>query len=363
MDVVSLPSEVWLQIHRLATSDTSPMVKAQSEAYRYVSVTDPLMDMHEFLRDALSFALVCRLWNSLANEILYENIRVDGRFHTLSSVLQRTGATHLVRSVRLSPTRFDHNYAILALCTRLQVIVLPEIMPVSLEEHVACPNLDVLQFPEYRSLKQMYWTESAVSAALLRRLIPVAPNLEYLYIQSANLRADQILDLPAIPRLRRLGLGRLHFPFVYTMDLQNLTRLTCPASLPNMPQFPVFPSLRTLELFGSRTTLSFKIIFSRCPRLRELCYDVWNSPVEPEEAQAQPPLTCIRLQSAVTVVREWALLEAHFGLFLSPKFPRLQRLVLHGSWHRVVDTALFTSFRDGLQAQGCQIEFPEGHVR
>ncbi|KAJ6572292.1 hypothetical protein B0H19DRAFT_1133230 [Mycena capillaripes] len=97
---VSFPSELWLHIFRLATSDTSPMVAAYTE-FQYAPVADPLKDMS----DACSFALVCRLWNSLANEILYENIRVDNHFYTLHAALAKPGTAHLVRSVQLSTTR------------------------------------------------------------------------------------------------------------------------------------------------------------------------------------------------------------------------------------------------------------------
>jgi len=123
---------------------------------------------------------------------------------------------------------------------------------------------------------------------------------------------------------------------------------------------PIFPSVRVLELFGSHGYISFDSIFSRFPHLQELSYDVRNSLVRPRGQQSA--LSCIRLHPAVSVVREWTTIENNFKLFHSPEFPRLQRLVLHGSWHQVVDHASFAPFRDGLRAQGCQLEFPEGQV-
>ncbi|KAJ7842421.1 hypothetical protein B0H13DRAFT_2286749 [Mycena leptocephala] len=378
---ISLPPEIWLYIHRLATLDTSPIALAHTDRFQYVPVTDPLKDVQSFWRvsstnlrdlaepqciiqDACSFVLVCRLWNSLANEILYENIRVDGRFHTLYTALERPGIALLVRSVRLSTTRFDYNCAILMLCPRLQVIVQPDAFSAPRAEMLVGVPAG-LDLPEFHSLKQIYWTESYMASALLRRLIPVAPNLEYLFLtQSTSLRAADSLDFPTFSNsLHRLGLGSVGLNLVsciFKVDLQNLTRLNCPPSLLNLQVVPVLPSLHTLVLFGSRTNIPFSTIFARCPGLRELCYDVWNSFSDPQGERS--PLSCIRLHSAVSVVRDWSFIENHFGLFLSPQFPRFQRLVLHGSWYGVVGTALFTRFKDGLRAQGCQLEFPENHV-
>jgi hypothetical protein len=47
---ISLPPEIWLYIHRLATSDTSPMALAYTDRYQYVPVTDPLKDVQSFWR-------------------------------------------------------------------------------------------------------------------------------------------------------------------------------------------------------------------------------------------------------------------------------------------------------------------------
>ncbi|KAJ6470198.1 hypothetical protein C8R47DRAFT_1325269 [Mycena vitilis] len=221
------------------------------------------------------------------------------------------------------------------------------------------------QLPEFLSLKRIFWTESYRTSRLLRRLIPLARNVEHLYLtQSIALRMDDTLDFSALPNLQRLGLGIVGQNLISSIlqfDLQNLTRLNCSPSFLNSPNFPVLRSLRRLEVFGSRSTISFRTIFSRCPRLQELSYDVWNSMSEPEGEPA--PLACIRLHSAVSVVRDWTPIETHFGLFISTEFPRVPRLVLHGTWHRVVTDPLFARFQDGLRARGWQFEFPEGNVR
>ncbi|KAJ7749201.1 hypothetical protein B0H16DRAFT_892302 [Mycena metata] len=368
---VALPPELWLYIHRIATADTSPMVAAYTDRYQYVAVPNPLDDLQDFLRDVSSFALVSRLWNSLTSEILYENIRVDERFHALYTALERPGTARLVRSVRLSTTRFDHNIAILALCSQLQVVVQPEASTASRSQAlIGAPDLDLnLTIPNLDSLKHIYWTNSDMALDLLLKLIPLAPNLEYLFLtDSKTLRSEREFDFPALPSLRRLTLGPLQANLIGSifrqLDVTNLTRLHCIPTVFHR-DIPTLPSLQTLELFGSRSNIPFNPIFFRCPRLRELRYDVWNgSSVEIGSDIQTTLLPCIRLHSAVAI-RNWTSIEpieAHFSLFLSPKFPRVQRLVLHNNWHQIVNKPWFAPYRDGLRELGCRLEFPEGNV-
>ncbi|KAF7333406.1 hypothetical protein MVEN_02356400 [Mycena venus] len=370
-----LPAEIWLYIHRLATSDTSPLALCHAGQFQYVPITDPLKDVEHFWRDTYSFVLVCRLWNSLATELLYENIRVDEKCDILCTSLRRPGHGDLVRSVRLSPTRLDRNCAILALCPRVQVIVKPD---ATREDVTRFCNLNwdidtALWLPfhswkmPFQFLKQIYWAETALDSTLLRSLIRVAPHLQYLFMSSSTVLAtdSETRAFPPIAHLRRLTLvsaSEILAASILKADLHNLTRLNCSPSLFAIADVPVFASLRMLELFGSRSIIPFKVIFLRCPRLWELCYDVWNSLSSPEPEHSFPPLSCIRLHSAVTVVRDWSSIQSHFGLFVSADFPKIQRLVLHGSWYRVVDNTLFTPFLNDLRAQGCQVEFPEGQV-
>ncbi|KAJ7512314.1 hypothetical protein B0H11DRAFT_2214122 [Mycena galericulata] len=382
MDPVSLPHEIWLYIHRLATSDSSPLVAARSERYQYAVPSDPLNDSQEFLRDTRSFVLVSRLWNSLANELLYENVRVNERFDSLYAALLRPENASLVRSIRLSISRFDHNCAILALCPQVQVVCHPNPSLMTIAEQDMASDtrrLDalttgLLQFPVFLSLRHIYWTESVLASRLLRALLPSAPNVEHIFLEYAPSVHSYvpIPALPALPSLRRLSCpdsSTASTLRLFDLDLTRLARLTCAPSHLLLPEFPaLLPALTTLELFGSRQTISFDTVFARCPRLRELCYDVWNRPAEPQLSLTESPapgpgLRCVRLHSAVTVVRNWGLIDAHFRLLLEPWFPPIQRVVLYGTWHRVVADARFVLFRDGLRARKCEVEFPEGVVR
>ncbi|KAJ7093463.1 hypothetical protein B0H15DRAFT_947585 [Mycena belliarum] len=382
MTVVSLPPEVWMYIQRLATSETSPLTLAYADRFQYVPHADPLEHLEGFLRAACSFALVCRLFNSVATDILYENVRVDERFPILRTALEGRDAGRLVRSIRLSPRHSEHNYEILALCPFVQVIVQPDDgLPIfsGRVSVVSSPSREPV-LPELLALRHVYCSELLIDSRLLIEVLQTSPNIEYLSVMQSpyTLPVDALalLGLPAIANLKGLALPllvRQAIPSsIFRMNLQGLTRLHCFPSTLALAEFPTLPSLHVLEILGSRSTMFFPLIFSRCPRLHELCYDVRNSQsLRCYDVQGRltplprsSSLSIIHLHSAVTVEYDWLSFRAHFGLFLGPGFPVFPRLVLHGSqWHRVVADPKFTSrFVYGLRRRGCRLEFPEGHV-
>ncbi|KAJ7191178.1 hypothetical protein GGX14DRAFT_601056 [Mycena pura] len=152
------------------------------------------------------------------------------------------------------------------------------------------------------------------------------------------------------------------YPHKMRIDLQNLTLLHCTPLFLAHPDFPAsLPRVTILRLFGSRSHIHFGTVFAQFPRLQELTYDAWNR-LSPPTGGEPVPLSLIRLHSAVTVVRDWIPIEDHFTLLGSPAFPEVKRIVLYGTWHRVVADAHFLRFRSALHARGCQLEFPEGNV-
>jgi hypothetical protein len=316
-------------------------------------------------QDARSFVLVCRMWHGLAKEILYENVRVDARFHILYDSLQLPSTARLVRSIRLSTIRFDHNYQILALCPQVQIVVQPDQVSTSMRAtFVTLDPYRGLDLPQFDSLRHIYCSESLIASGLLHQVICASPNLEHLFASSAP-RGNGIANLAAHHGLKTLGLpvlGRsVSAPSsLLQMDLRSLTRLQCTSVHLRSSHFPFLPSLHTLEIFGSGTTIPFSSIFTRCPCLRELCYDVWNSVIAPQGEQS--PLSCIRLHSAVPIVSNWSAIERHFELFLTLEFSTLERIVLYGSWDSVVADDRFLPVRNRLRAEGCRVEFPEGHL-
>ncbi|KAJ7636729.1 hypothetical protein FB45DRAFT_907194 [Roridomyces roridus] len=355
---MDFPPEIWLYIHRLA-SPPSLLMAARSEELNYVPPQNPFHTVS--LQDILSFLLVSRLWYSLAKELLYENIAATSdprRFDALCDALEQPGTAALVRSVLLTHSHV-HNFAILPLCTRVEVVCQPD---ATLSWGFSGSSAGAIPFPTFESLKHVYWTESVVTSEFLRGLLAAAPNLEHLFVQpSGQLEFPPAgeLSLPSLPHLRRLECINLdNHAGVVQLDLTRLVRLNCGPRLP----FPAVPALVTLKLFGSRKTIDFASIFERCPRLRHLSYDIWNAVVAPASQQAVLVLDEMRLHSVVTVIRDWRPIEEHFSLITSPEFPHVKRLVLEGMWYRVVGDVRFMPFKEGLRARGVQLEFPEGFV-
>ncbi|KAJ6543164.1 hypothetical protein B0H19DRAFT_1172923 [Mycena capillaripes] len=347
----SLPPELWLHVHRLATSESSPLAIASADRFHYEPIRDPLKGCGISCgfpiviardQDAHSFVLVCRMWHGLAKEILYENVRPS--------------TASLVRSIRLSTTRFDHNYQILALCPQVQIVVQPDEVSTAMRANFG------LELPQFDFLRHVYCSESLMASGLLHQVLRASPNLEHLVASSAP-RGNGLANLAVLPGLKTLGLpvlGRSASSSLLQMDLRSLTRLQCTSVHLLSSEFPSLPSLHTLEIFGSGTTIPFSLIFQRCPCLRELCYDIWNSVTAPQGEQST--LSCIHLHSAVAVIIDWPTIERHFELFLTSEFSTPQRIVLYGRWDSVVADTRFLPVRNSLRAEGCQVEFPENHL-
>ncbi|KAJ7636723.1 hypothetical protein FB45DRAFT_907186 [Roridomyces roridus] len=364
MTLVSLPSEIWLYIYREATWYSSPLVAAHSEHMSHRLAWEPLPDPQHFLREMRSFVLVCRLWNRLANELLYENITVpvDARFSALHAALAQPEVAARVRTIRLSTSRLDYNVAILMLCARAQVIYQPDISPsLRAKDGAKEPILSA-----FSCLKHVYWTESFLTSPLLRLLLQAAPHLQHLFLTPSHAQKsspqDQ-LDLPPIPTLRRLacpGFANRSVPYIFKLDLEHLTRLSCSPSHLILPDFPTLPALETLELFGTRQSIQFPVIFARCPSLRELFYDIFNLLEPPTALSREDALTRLHLYFRPNVLTDWGPVDEHLGALLAPQFPRIERVILEGMWKHVVDDTRFVRFRDGLRSKGSRIECPEG---
>ncbi|KAJ6627644.1 hypothetical protein B0H10DRAFT_1993512 [Mycena sp. CBHHK59/15] len=355
----SLPPELWLYVHRLATSYRSPLDLAYSSRDRYGASEDPFNGTRSFFQDVCSFVRVCKLWNELAQELLYENVKVNNRFAMLSAVLERPETARLVRSIRLSPTRFDHNFAILKRCPLVEALVLPEFPRPDKVAFTTDSQLSPLL-----SLKCIYWKESSWSSALLQSVFKVAQNLEHLRLSSSStIGSDR--DIPLVQPafgLQSLVIAQLSPPWVQSVlrtDLHHLTRLIANPEHLSADTLPELPYLHTLEVSGRSRLISipFPDIFLRCPNLRDLCYDVGHSIVLPEKT-VRSTVSCVRLHISDANVPEWTLFDVHFNFLLSPAFVELNRLVLHGTFQ-----SYFVGkhdLHDQFYARGCRIEFDDG---
>ncbi|KAJ6572281.1 hypothetical protein B0H19DRAFT_681159 [Mycena capillaripes] len=353
----SLPPELWMYIHRLALSDISPLAKVYSEdeIIQYRTKPDyPLKhsELQRFLEAARSLGCVCRLWNRLAEQLLYENICVNDRpWPSLSLALEQPRIARQVRSVRLSWTNFDHNTLVLQRCgPHVEVLVLTQ-----------SPYRDrEISLPILPSLRRLYWAETSSSAPLLGAVVSAAPNLEHLSFTSSGSLPRYGVAAPVsfspFLNLRSLVVVDLSTPYVHALfrtHMPQLVHLTiAPAHLVS-GAFPFLPALHTLILAGEAST-PFPAILRHCPALRELRYDTLRRPTPPAGTQTATKLWCVRLylSSWVSVSIE-RLERVTAALLIGPAFPALQRVVLDGSaWGAREERREWAQ----LRARGCRVE-------
>ncbi|KAJ7778398.1 hypothetical protein B0H16DRAFT_1711902 [Mycena metata] len=370
----SLPPELWIYIHRLALSTLSPLAKIYASNDTIIrsgaKPDDPVNDrnLQLFLTAARSLRCVCRLWSELGLELLFENIWVNStrRWPSLSSGLQHPNVAHLVRSIRLSTTRFDHNIDVLRRCLHVEVLVQPEFPRTERLYSVA-----TVQLPPLQSLKRLYWIASAWSSALLQSVLFAAPNLEHISLSSSTtIGFDPATQptFPDLPRLNSLVLAQLNTESVRAIlrtDLSRLTRLTIDPAHLSWDAFPVLPALEMLALLDYSIQLPFPAIFACCPALRELRYDALCRFIPPEEKQRAPFLACIRLflRRRMTLPTQ---AQAQAALLLEPAFSALERVILDGpGWGPLASnapssgaggTAVMWPGLTDLLARGCRIE-------
>ncbi|KAJ7197354.1 hypothetical protein GGX14DRAFT_667815 [Mycena pura] len=327
-----LPPELWIYIHRLAIEDVSPLRKAYREIHDPVNIAPDALDVLRFLKAARSLMSVCKLWNVLAQELLYENVWLTDarRWASLSAALQRPDVARHVRSLRLSTARYDHNVEALCYCPQVEMLYQPDYpRPEYLD---TAPDVPL---PRLQSLKYLYWAESEWSSALLENVLSAAPNLEHIFLFSSGSipSAATPIELPNLPHLKSLGLTWLNSEHVFAIlrtDLQHLTHLTIDPVYLEWDAVPALPALTSLALNGypEEALVSYSTICARCPALRELRYDADFTPEPPAVGQTAPALTYIQLH--LWVPRSHSAYSHFLRFFEAPAFAALERVVLEG---------------------------------
>ncbi|KAJ7199144.1 hypothetical protein GGX14DRAFT_572907 [Mycena pura] len=359
----SLPPELWIYIHRLATEHVSPFRNAYREVRdpdsKAVTAPDPLDDrsVPRFLKAARSLMSVCRLWNELARELLYENVWIADtrRWASLSAALQRPDVAQHVRSLRLSTTRYDHNVEALRYCPQVEMLVQPRFWrPEYL--HTA-PDVPL---PRLHTLKSLYWAESEWSSALLEKVLSAAPNLEHIFLISSDSTPSagtpiEVLNLPHLKSLVLTWLNRENVYSILRTDLQHLTHLTIKPVYLEWDAVSALPALTSLALIGhpEETVVSYSTICARCPALRELRYDANFTLQPPAVGQTASALTYIQLQLWVPR-RDYPTYSHFLRFFEAPAFAALERVVLKGPGWIYLAPAHVNLGAEPLRARGCR---------
>jgi F-box-like len=215
--VPRLPVELWLRIFRFATS--AP-ISPPSHYEPFQSSHDNTTLSDAALRDKYTLTLVCKQWQLLASDILYEDIRVGRGIATLYAALDQSmveglcGPRHRVRRVVLpylytaTPTyecQHPPALALLALLTHLEVLVRPPIHPTH------APLFDFqITVPALPTLRRLEWAFDPEGAA------PRTGGI--------NALADVLRASPALEVL--VLIGPMPFTSIYQRPLPPLKRLT-----------------------------------------------------------------------------------------------------------------------------------------
>ncbi|KAK7059836.1 hypothetical protein R3P38DRAFT_3168288 [Favolaschia claudopus] len=304
---------------------------------------------------------VCRHWHTLTQDLLYPHVWLNysRNWSYISNAVSQPHIAALVRNVRLSPTRFDHNFSILQRCaSHIELVVQPEFPRT---ERVYTGPLDE-PLPDLPSLQHVYWIESAWSTPLLLAILRSAVKLQHLAISSSSSIDSSFFrsaSFPPLSRLRSLlviGLPRTDISaFLRHSHLTSLEELTIPPMY-LMLQLPSIPTLRTLILANSyyaSSTVSFAVILDLFPQLMELRYSLASSLIPPTGGQFASALVCVHLLSHNSPPPY--SIDPHCLLLLGPAFGALERVVLAGpGW--VGTQALEWEEWRSIKDRGCIVE-------
>lgn len=380
----SLPRELWIKIFRIANASRD------IQQFDYAPFSDPgnsyIEDRRILLATAevrLTLVLVCKLWRSLANELIYEEIRSLVPGEALKEALEKRGKETdtdagygpLVRLVEL-PRHYDYTYEILRHLTRLETLLIT--FPTSTGSGMLPPRTyaprplpDPKPYHEMSHLKRIDWRCDNLTGPprvdYLEDLLRRAPNLRYLSIIGEDHFNSQRMPFQiTLPHLETLIIS----------DLKTSYRLTAVISKWNLPSLSNIvvdrlplqgqrglstiwdsfgETLRVVEL-GTRFKIFSTVdhvanILSKCPNLTELCIDIvylCQAPVDVGGSSSS--LTTIRLYRGAMYLQE----TSEIGKSLEKAFrdfylPSLHKIVLHGDWTFVVSDDVFSGFRQLLR--------------
>ncbi|KAJ7047622.1 hypothetical protein C8F04DRAFT_1247253 [Mycena alexandri] len=417
------PPEIWRSIFSFTTSsDTSYAIDYEPfQPPRELEETSRYLDQEALrLRTCLALVRVCKLWRTLAEEFLYQDVRVvsSRSLQSLVQGLQRSakeegseGFGRFIRRLELQakPTYFKSQsqtntlpfrllsplYAppsvglgdLFRYCTRLEILVRPSLRLDAEDIHfwggvistpiegsrALCPQLKRLEWSESDLDMRFYGT---TNGKRLAEIVGHSPNLRYLFLSSD--RRDLLAHLPLGQSLHTLRLERSHYHSRHVKELKfhdapgvtNLTNLILHTTIPStMLSFiaAVGWQLRVLEFtFAPQITYSsnqMHRILSRCPNLEELVYHLGAPEISPLNAFQHTALKRVRLRINP---EEWFpykhVVLTQFEILAGPSFPCLEQILLHDTSKSFVkrDSAFPLLMR--MVDRGCPVIYDDGSV-
>lgn len=375
-----LPPEIWLEVFRWAVTHAS-IEKFYTAKYLPFQTSHNYQVLDESLKVKAVVVRVCRQWRMLAEDMLYEDLRIRHGEQTLANVLE--SYEKLGRWVRRVELPYRNTItttvqplrplAILKCCPELEVLVRPD--PVRSDDLR-------FEFPAealpLTSLKRLEWwnvDEAARSGGInsLDDVLNNSPNLQYLSIGGQHW-ITQFRPAHHLPSVTTLCLRWMNDRFI---------RQICRWSLPSLAHIIIDSSqgnsvLGMLwETFGSQvqvmelgTHMRFYLedhltsMLENCPNLQQLNYHI-HFTVPPALSVVHSSLRSICLHGQVNEMasdRGWVHLRLHFAFFSGPSLPLLKRIVLYGEWHAILTDDRFARMHRELHARNCDLQLSDGTV-
>lgn len=364
-----LPPEIWIEIFR--TIIIAQNYNIQTDDYSSSEDADILAASHS--RRSVSplssrLILVCKLWHSLAKEIVYEEIRVKKTNRALLEALERQakpdglGYGKFTRLVEL-PREYQYTFDVTKHLPQLEKLIISSPSPFS-PLSPSGPLPEALPFHEMSSLKQIDWTcdrNSGPRLDYLEDLLQCSPNLQHLSLigeeHFTSPRMTYPINLPSLKFLYVSGFqNRWRLSTVISKwTLPSLTHITLDSCGLNAQEglwiiWQTFgPTLRIVEL-GKKFPIYRSLdhvsnILSLCTSLNELCLSIEFFFLRSSEGGTSSSINTIRLNSRHSTA-VWELLEVGFKRISLLQLSSLDRIILQGAeWLSTMNNTRFAPCR------------------
>lgn len=390
-----LPTELWLHIFRIATTTPDFNRLQGTKYYPFQNPSrihpEPKSQVEELVwKTKMNLMLVCRQWNKIVLEYVYENIHIGDHWQSLLDVLERSahetdglGYGQLVKRISLSAWLVEADATklgeIMKWCPNAEVLVKRD------DDITATPTSEL----HLSSLKRFDWwyttcreTRIPIYPAnfsqgrdLFRSIVAQASNLLYLSIgirypmSRTSDHPPMALTLDHLTVLRVQHIGSLLREELEGWSFPKLTHIIADSSLTWNTDSPLFsPQIEVIEFVKDETleTLSALGVINNCTNLRELNYHIEFARF-PLRLGTTPKLQCVRLHGGKNFMLHfdgsdvWGIYEHHFRMFANEElFPALRNIFLHGDWTYIDTDPRFDQMVKTVVSRGCQVSYSYG---
>ncbi|CAL1705143.1 unnamed protein product [Somion occarium] len=377
-----LPTELWLEIFRWATLTPSTEYYNTTTYQPFQAILTDARDESLAVKNALS--RVCRMWNQLTKDLLYEDLCIPNKesigkirelLHgdpVLSRTVQRIYLPYSSSVTEAKATYVADVNVIIRECSDLRTLVRPlsykNALYASPFEFAAeaCPPL-----PTLKRLDWWHHNEASRTGGInsLMDVLRAAPNVEYLSLGGQLWLS--FLDCPSIelPMLTTLRLRRVNILFVQQIckwSLPSLRTVIVDTIITHYPLLDLFwetfgAQLRTVELGRSLKFLTDETaihnVLTGCPNLEELNYYVQftQKPYPPREPHASLAVVGLNCQRPDMPVNFWLHLEDHFRAWSHSSYPALKQIVLYDSPKTELDERPLQDATYTVRGRGCKV--------